>query len=122
MLNVIRPLFVYTGQSVIGNTPNGISVYPHTTDGENMSNSFYLVARSSEVKMLMMVCGWFVPVCQNIQIRIYMGVWSSGMILALGARGPGFNSQYAPIYFLSNITRQKMEPSFFYLGNPEKRG
>ena len=28
------------------------------------------------------------------------GLWSSGMILALGARGRGFNSYHSPVVFL----------------------
>ena len=32
-----------------------------------------------------------------------LAVWSSGMILALGARGPGLNSQNSPILVASSI-------------------
>jgi hypothetical protein len=32
-------------------------------------------------------------------VRRVSGVWSSGMILALGVRGPGFNSPNAPYFY-----------------------
>ena len=37
---------------------------------------------------------WFAPPC------IISGRWSSGMILASGARGRGFNSRTAPMFFV----------------------
>ena len=46
--------------------------------------------------------------CKNeklLRSSVQLAVWSSGMILAQGARGPGFNSQNSPLGSLLTVLR-----------------
>ena len=52
-----------------------------------------------------------IHVCPEYGHRLYVGRWSSGMILASGARGRGFNSRTAPSTFLLRKKKHKCEES-----------
>ena len=53
--------------------------------------------------------GWMAGVVANFD---QLAVWSSGMILALGARGPGLNSQNSPASSNQCAAKQVGLPQF----------
>ena len=53
--------------------------------------------------------GWIAGVVANFD---QLAVWSSGMILALGARGPGLNSQNSPVSNNQCAAKQVGLPQF----------
>ena len=48
---------------------------------------------------------------QCVQCLVVMACWSSGMILALGVRGPGFKSRTSP-FLLQDMILQEQNPLF----------
>ena len=47
---------------------------------------------------------------KQFSIQHEVAVWSSGMILALGARGPGFNSPNGPTFFIAMKQSYNVKP------------
>ena len=51
----------------------------------------------------------FCHACPGYCHKVSVGRWSSGMILASGARGRGFNSRTAPLTFFFQISEKKKQ-------------
>ena len=53
-------------------------------------------------------------------LALFAGQWSSGMILASGARGPGFKSRLSPFDFILQLLFQEVM-NFFELPSTKKK-
>ena len=67
-----------------------------------MTRSFTKKQKKKNKKIVIV---FFVTMKMNIHdlYKDYVPEWSSGMILPLGGRGPGFDSQFWPYSFFSSI-------------------